>query len=202
MPDGEPSGSVGSNGLFSSIGWRRTFFSLSTLKMLLDFRIASTLGVRIDRKRRAFAHRQQACDRIDLAVGQDDAGDRTVTQPAGRRMKLRGRDQLLAQIGRGIDQEPVLAVGADRNRSLGASEFGMLVPRCPANRTSAIPLRNTTTCRGAQDDDAKHDPSPGISNVSSCGYFRPTDASGGRATVPTRSRCGTCHAWRSTCVKT
>jgi hypothetical protein len=29
------------------------------------------------------------------------------------------------------------------------------------NRTTAIPLGNATTCRGAQDDDAKHDPSPG-----------------------------------------
>jgi hypothetical protein len=27
-------------------------------------------------------------------------------------MKLWGRDQLLAQIGRGIDQKPVIAVGA------------------------------------------------------------------------------------------
>jgi hypothetical protein len=41
----------------------------------------------------------------------------------------------------------------------------MLRTRFPANRTSAIPLRNTTTCRGAQDDDAKHDPSPGDSKA-------------------------------------
>ena len=44
MPDGEPSGSAGSNAWFTSIGWRRTFFSLRTLKMLLDLRIASTFG--------------------------------------------------------------------------------------------------------------------------------------------------------------
>jgi hypothetical protein len=78
-------------------------------------------------------------------------------------MKLRRRDQLLAQIGRRIDQKPVIAIGADRNRSLGAPEFGMFGSRRQANRTSAIPLRNTTTGRGAQDDDAKHDPSPGDS---------------------------------------
>jgi hypothetical protein len=60
----------------------------------------------------------------------------------------------------------VLAVGADRDRSLGALKFGIFGSRFPANRTSAIPLRNTAACRGAQDDDAKHDPSPGDSNVS------------------------------------
>ena len=44
MPDGAPSGSVGSNALSTSIGWRRTFFSFSTLKMLLSLRIESTLA--------------------------------------------------------------------------------------------------------------------------------------------------------------
>jgi hypothetical protein len=81
-------------------------------------------------------------------------------------MKLRRRDQLLAQIGRRIDQEPVIAIGADCNRGLGALKFGVLGSRYPAHRTSAIPLRYATTCRGAQDDDAKHDPSPGDTNVS------------------------------------
>jgi hypothetical protein len=76
-------------------------------------------------------------------------------------VKLWRCDQLLAQIGRRIDQEPVIAVGADRDRSLGALKLGMLGSRCQANRATAIPLRNATTCRGAQDDDAKHDPSPG-----------------------------------------
>src|SRR6266478_1472761 len=78
-------------------------------------------------------------------------------------MKLRRRDQLLAQIGRRIDQKPVTAIGADRNRSLGALELGMFGSRCQANQTFAIPLRNTTTGRDAEDDDAKHDPSPGDS---------------------------------------
>src|SRR6202171_295242 len=88
-------------------------------------------------------------------------------------MKLRRRDQLLAQIGRRIDQKPVSAIGADRNRSLGALEFGMFGSRCQANRTSAIPLRNTTTGRGAQDDDAKHDPSPGDSRYFEGGHRHP-----------------------------
>src|SRR5438552_11628353 len=102
-------------------------------------------------------------------------------------MKPRRRDQLLAQIGRRIDQKPVTAIGADRNRSLGALKFGMFGSRRQANRTSAIPLRNTTTGRGAQDDDAKHDPSPGDSK-----YF---EGGRGRITIP---RLGACQAWRST----
>ena len=75
----------------------------------------------------------------------------------------------------------------------------MLGSRFPANRTSAIPLRNTTTCRGAQDDDAKHDPSPGISNAlnSTFNYKR---FEGGHQHVHGPDS-GTCHAWRSTCVK-
>src|ERR1700733_14633556 len=80
-------------------------------------------------------------------------------------VKLRCGDQLLTQIRRGIDQKPVLVIGADRNRSLGALKFGMLGSRDPANPASAIPLRNPTACRGAQDDDAKHDPSPGNSKA-------------------------------------
>ena len=47
------------------------------------------------------------------------------------------------------------------DRSLGGPEFGMLGSCFPANLAAAIPLRHTTAGRGAQDDDAKHDPSPG-----------------------------------------
>src|SRR6266446_1208718 len=78
-------------------------------------------------------------------------------------MKLRRRDQLLAQVRRRVDEIPVGAVGAEGDRSLGALQFGIVASCFPAHRTSAIPLRNAATCRGAQDDDAKHDPSPGYS---------------------------------------
>src|SRR3954469_5640362 len=114
--------------------------------------------VRINRKRRTLAHRQQPGHRVDLAVSQDHARDRAVAQPIFLGMKLRRRGQLLAQIGRGIDEVPVLAVAAYRDRGLGASEFGSFASRFPANRTSAIPLRNPAPRGGAQDDDAKHDP--------------------------------------------
>src|SRR4051794_1369672 len=79
---------------------------------------------------------------------------------SGRRVKLWRGDQLLAQIGRRVDQEPVIAVSTDRNRSLGALQPS-IGSRRRAYRTPAIPLRNAATCRGAQDDDPKHDPSPG-----------------------------------------
>jgi hypothetical protein len=52
-------------------------------------------------------------------------------------------------------------IGADRQRRLGALKLGMLASCGLAHPTAAIPLRNATTCCGAQDDDAQHDPSPG-----------------------------------------
>ncbi len=119
-----------------------------------------------------------------------------MTKLPGFGMKLRCRDQLLAQIGRSVDQKPVVAVGADRDRSLGALKFGLFGSRFQANRTSAIPLRNATTRRGAQDDDAKHDPSPGDSEVLIL------KASKVDTDINIAPRSGTCHARRSTLVKT
>src|SRR4051794_20117228 len=54
----------------------------------------------------------------------------------------------------------MLIIGANGDRGLGALNF-WIASRYLANLTSAIPLRNATTCRGAQDDDAKHFSSPG-----------------------------------------
>jgi hypothetical protein len=59
----------------------------------------------------------------------------------------------------------MFAIYADRDRGLGALEFGVLASCCPANRASTIPLRNAAACRRAQDDDAKHDSSPGASRL-------------------------------------
>jgi hypothetical protein len=67
---------------------------------------------------------------------------------------------LLAQIGRGIDQKPVVPVGTDCDGGLGALKFSVPGSRGLTHLAAAIPLRDATTCRGAQDDDAKHDPSP------------------------------------------
>ncbi len=200
MPDGEPSGRAGSNALSTSIGWRCTFFSLSTLKMLLDRQDRKHPRMRIEREGRALAHRQQPGDRIDLAIGQDHAGDRAVAELAGLGVKLRRRDQLLAQIGRGVDQKPVRAVGADRDRGLGAPQFGIFASRLPAHRTSAIPLRNAAAGRGAQDDDAKHDPSPGASRRLKI-RNRATNAARWTPASDTIPQSGTCQARKSTCVR-
>ncbi len=117
----------------------------------------------VEREGRALAHRQQPRDRIDLTIGQDHAGNRAMPELAFLRMKLRDCDHLLAQVGGGVDQVPMRSVGADRDRGLGAAQFGIFVACLPAHLASAIPLRNTAACRGAEDDDAKHDPSPGAS---------------------------------------
>src|SRR4051812_40057451 len=77
------------------------------------------------------------------------------------RMQLRCGDRLLAQIGRSVDQEPVFAVGADRNRCLGVLRPAVACRM--ADRATAIPLWNAAACRGSQNDDAKHDSSPGRS---------------------------------------
>src|SRR5581483_105654 len=96
---------------------------------------------------------------------QNHACDRRMAQCAFLGMKLRGRDQLLAQVGGGVDQEPMLAVTAHGNRGLRALELGMLAARLPAHLATAIPLRYAAAGGCAQDDDAKHDPSPENENA-------------------------------------
>src|SRR5215470_8969939 len=70
-------------------------------------------------------------------------------------------DQLLAQVGGGVDEIPVVAVSAESDRRLRALKFRRPVSGGPANVAAAIPLRYATARRSAKDDDAKHDPSPG-----------------------------------------
>ena len=65
-----------------------------------------------------------------------------------------------------------IAISADGERGLRALKFRIFGSRGLTNRTAAIPLRNATTCRGAQDDDAQHDPSPGISESGILGRFK------------------------------
>src|SRR3569832_902490 len=86
-----------------------------------------------------------------------------MAQFARSRVQGRGCCQLLAQIRRGVDQEPMIAISADRDGCLRALESWMRGSCGPAHLPAAIPLWNATTCGRAQDDDAQHDPSPGIS---------------------------------------
>jgi len=84
-----------------------------------------------------------------------------MAQGARPGVKLFRCDQLLAQVGGGVDEKPVFAIGAEGDRRLRALKFGRLVSGGPANPAAAIPLRYATARRSAKDDDAKHDPSPG-----------------------------------------
>lgn len=104
----------------------------------------------IDRERRALAHREQAGDCIDLAIGEDHARNRAMSQLSVGWMQLRRRDQLLAQIGGGVDEKPVHAVAGKRDRGLCADQSRIGGPCLPADRTSAIPLRNTAACGRAR----------------------------------------------------
>ncbi len=101
----------------------------------------------------AFAHRQQAGDMVDLAAGQQHGLDRGMAQVALRPQR-RGRQQLLAEIGRGVDQQPALVVGADRNAGLGATLGTRKLLPCPqARRRMAVPLRVPPAGRRSQYDE-------------------------------------------------
>src|SRR5207247_7082956 len=62
------------------------------------------------------------------------------------------RGQLLAHVGRRVEQDPALAVRAHRHGRLRAA--GALLPRRAAVGTATIPLGESATCGGAEDDDA------------------------------------------------
>jgi len=70
-------------------------------------------------------------------------------------MELRRRDHLLAQIGRRVDQEPVIAIRADRQRRLGASKV-TIGKGGATNGAAAIPLRHAAAGRRSKNDDAHH----------------------------------------------
>jgi hypothetical protein len=75
-------------------------------------------------------------------------------------MKLRIGNDLLTQIRGGIDQKPVAIIGADGQRRLCRAQFGMAGARGVAHFAVAIPLRNATPCRSAQN----HNPHSGRSS--------------------------------------
>ena len=95
---------------------------------------------------------QQACDRIDIRAGEDDALDRRGAQAAAR-VKDRTRMDLLAKIGGGVDQEPALAVAAHGERGLGSRHgLGVAGSRTTTRLGVGVPLREAAAGGGAQDD--------------------------------------------------
>ena len=67
----------------------------------------------LDGERLTFAQMEEPGDRIDIGAGEDNAFDRRGTQISGW-MKDLMRLDLLAKIGRSVDQEPPLAIAAQR----------------------------------------------------------------------------------------
>src|SRR3954468_17738672 len=86
---------------------------------------------------------------IEIAVGEQDAGDGGL--PAGAGPQRGEALDLGADLGRDVDQEPGIAVGADRHRLLRArARAGGPAARRLAVVTPAVPLRETTTCRRSE----------------------------------------------------
>ena len=89
----------------------------------------------VEGKRLTLAQIEQAGDMIDIGIGQDDRGDRAGAQRIVRRgMQLPIVVDLLAQVGRGVEQDPMLSIGADGNRGLG---LGTALWRSPARARRA-----------------------------------------------------------------
>ena len=67
----------------------------------------------------AFAEGQEAGDVVDVAIGKHDRADGAVAR-ADLGMKFRGRQNLVADLRGGVQERPMLAVIADRERALVA----------------------------------------------------------------------------------
>jgi len=94
----------------------------------------------IDDQRLAFAKRQKSGDMIHVGVGQHDADDGAVPRPVSR-VERRRLNDLLTQVWRCVEQEPVLVINGNRQRGLGSGDCrGITRPRTTAVRTAAIPL--------------------------------------------------------------
>ena len=111
----------------------------------LDARAA----VDADRRRR-LAHQQQAGRVVDLRVGQQHARDRRRADAVHARVE---HLELLAQVRRGVDEEPRPVVPADRERRLGPRP-ALTRARGLAHPAAAVPLRIPSAGGGAEDADA------------------------------------------------
>ena len=85
---------------------------------------------------------------VDVPIGQQNGADRG-TAKAGLRMKRGCREDLLADVRRAIDKEPILTIDTDCNGRLGAGlNVVVAVPESLTYRPTAIPLGIAATgCR-------------------------------------------------------
>src|SRR3989441_7144600 len=98
-----------------------------------------------------------------LAVGADHGGERCPAHALRPQGAVCG--QLLAHVGRRVEQDPALAVRAHRHGRLRAA--GALLPRRAAVGTATVPLGESATGGGAEDDDAHRKKRPGSRPASS-----------------------------------
>src|SRR3546814_4922142 len=91
---------------------------------------------------RSLAQGEQPGHVIDVAVGQHHRTDRAVAHAVAR-MELAALEDLLAQVGRGVQQDPVLAIGRHRHRGLaGGTRQGIAAPRPPRSEEHTSELQS------------------------------------------------------------
>ena len=89
---------------------------------------------------------------IDLAAGQQECLDGAAARAAAW-MQYRRPPNLLRQIGRGIDENPILAVGGDGETGLGTRPNPWIAgPGQLADGAAAVPLWEASTRRRAKHD--------------------------------------------------
>ena len=99
------------------------------------------------------AQHQQSGSMVDLAVHEDDARDGRVADAACRLCFGEGLD-LGKQIGGGVEQNPVDVIAGDGDGRLGSpAGFDAAFAQAVAIRAVTVPLRETSSRRGAQHPD-------------------------------------------------
>ena len=87
---------------------------------------------------------------VDLSIDQDDGLEAAAAQFRPRPGSGEGT-QLLQDVRRGIDQDPVRPIRADGNRRLGARRgFDAAVAHAATIAAGAVPLRKTAAGTGAE----------------------------------------------------
>jgi len=111
----------------------------------------------VDREWLGLAQVDEAGDVVDVRIGDDDGLDRRIAQRAVLvGMEFRRLVDLLAQIGRGVEQHPVLAVGADGEGRLCARAIALRAGADGRRMDAvAVPLRETAA-RGRAENFDEH----------------------------------------------
>ena len=110
------------------------------------------LGRAIEREFLALAQIEQAGDLVDLGAGEHHGRDRAVAQSLAR-LEHAGGGELGAQVGRGVEQRPVRAVGRHGYARLGAKLNPVVaLPSEATDRATAIPLGIAPAGRSTKHD--------------------------------------------------